>query len=213
MNDEAAVRLVKDGYNAVADQYLELAANVTESHPRRDRVEALLLRLPEAADVLEIGCGAGLPVARCIADAGHRYTGVDISDRQIELARQHVPEGVFVVEDVTNLSFPSSRFDAIVMLYAITHIPVRRWPELIGLMHDWLRPAGLLLVNAPDHASPGWLEENFLGFGVDNWTNALDRSETHAALTSGGFDILDETQLPDDEPGPGWVWILARTRR
>lgn len=63
LDEAAAVALVKDGYNAVADIYFELARGVPPTHPRRERTEMLLARLPEAAEALEVGCGGGLPVA------------------------------------------------------------------------------------------------------------------------------------------------------
>lgn len=209
--DEAeAVALVKQGYNAIADRYFELARHVPDSHPRRERTEMLLARLPGAADVLELGCGGGLPVARRIVDAGHRYTGVDISERQIALAQQHVPEGEFVVGDIVAVSFSRRQFDAALVLYAITHVPRQRWPVIARKVYEWLKPGGLLLINVPARGSPGWLEEDFLGFGADNWTNALDASETIELLADTGFDVLEAVQLPDDEPGPGWFWVFAQ---
>lgn len=212
LDDESAIRLVREGYDAIAERYLDLAVNVPPSHPRHDRVGVLLARLPEAGEVLEVGCGGGLPVARRIVDAGHRYTGIDISARQIDLARRHVPDGEFLVGDVNDLSFAPNTFDAVMMLYAMTHVPAKRWPTLAHRIHEWLTAGGLFLVNVPGHASPGWLEEDFLGLGVDNWTNSLAPTETYAVFRGVGFDVIEHAQIPDDEPGPGWVWILAAKR-
>ena len=210
LDDTEAVTLVRDGYNAVADEYLKLAGDVPATHPRRERVEALLGYLPDHSDVLELGCGAGVPVARRLVDAGHRYTGIDLSERQIALARHHVPEAEFRVDDAAEVAFPVGQFDAVLMLYAITHVPVSRWATLARNVHEWLKPGGLFLLNAPGHSSSSWLEEDFLGFGAENWTNALDIAQTRALLARAGLDIADEVQLPDDEPGPGWFWLLAR---
>lgn len=96
------------------------------------------------------------------------------------------------------------------MLYAITHIPVSRWTAVARSAHAWLKPGGMFLINVPEHGSSGWLEKDFLGFGSDNWTNALDIDDTHALFHRTGFRVVDERQLPDDEPGPGWFWLLCQ---
>ena len=53
------------------------------------------LLIPPDASVLEIGCGAGDLLARLRA---RRKVGVDVSPRQIEAARAHVPDGEFAVQ-------------------------------------------------------------------------------------------------------------------
>ncbi|MCX5096466.1 class I SAM-dependent methyltransferase [Streptomyces sp. NBC_00365] len=55
--------------------------------------------------VLDLGCGSGVPVARALATAGHRVTGVDISEVQIRRAREFVPQAEFIRADATDLDF------------------------------------------------------------------------------------------------------------
>ena len=90
--------LVRAGYNVlsradIADdatqgQYAEWLGNV------RDRA-------PACADVLDRGCGNGIPAAKWLSDNGFRVTGVDLSDTMVERARELVPEGRFLRGDVT----------------------------------------------------------------------------------------------------------------
>ena len=47
---------------------------------------------------------------------------------------------------------------------------------------DWLSPGGWFLVCLGTRDSPGWFEEDFLGYGGTNWTNGYDL-ETNFALT------------------------------
>jgi 2-polyprenyl-3-methyl-5-hydroxy-6-metoxy-1,4-benzoquinol methylase len=49
--------------------------------------------------VLDLGCGAGVPVAREMIARGFKVTGVDISAQQIEQARRNVPEAQFIEGD------------------------------------------------------------------------------------------------------------------
>ncbi len=64
--------------------------------PWLDRFRAALIAdLP----VLDIGCGAGEPVARYLVDLGPCVTGVDSSPSLIDLCRQRFPTGHWIVAD------------------------------------------------------------------------------------------------------------------
>ena len=51
-------------------------------------------------------------------------TGVDLSEVQIERARQLVPRATFIRADATEVAFPTESFDAVVCLFALIHIPL-----------------------------------------------------------------------------------------
>lgn len=213
-HDEVTRSLVREGYDQIAVRYSQLAADVQASHPRRERTSTLLARLPAQSAILEAGCGGGLPVAAEILQRGHAYVGVDVSRRQIELARQQVPGGDFRCGDVLEQSFEDDAFDAVMALYAITHVPRDRWSELITDFHRWLRPGGILLVSVPHGDSPGWLEEDFLGLGSTNWTNGYGIEATLEMLATAGFDVLEALPLVDDDSGAErWVWVTATKAR
>jgi SAM-dependent methyltransferase len=88
--------IVARGYDAIALRYAEWAGQVDS--PAMEWVRDFDARLDDGADVLELGCGRGVPATRELARR-HRVTGVDISAVQIELARHHVPEASFIHAD------------------------------------------------------------------------------------------------------------------
>src|SRR5256714_8077572 len=92
--------IVARGYDAIALRYAEWAGRV--GAPTLEWLRDLDARLPDGANVLELGCGRGVPGTRELARR-HRVTGVDISAVQIELARHHVPEASFVQGDAVDL--------------------------------------------------------------------------------------------------------------
>ena len=211
LDDAEKRRLVRDGYDQIADQYLQIVASAAVGHPRAAQTARFLQALPPAADVLELGCGPGVPVARAVLDAGHRYTGVDVSSRQIELARTNVPEGAFLVGDATEVPFEAESFDAVLVLYAITHVPRDDWSMVFSRIHRWLRPVGRLLLNVPTHDDAGWFEDDFLGTGATNWTNGYGPDRTVELLERASFAVTERHVLPDDLPGgPGWAWLSCR---
>src|SRR5258708_5244093 len=89
MGDDDPRDLVRRGYDALSYHYRGDDADGGQYTPW---LNDLLARLPAAADVLDLGCGCGVPGARSPANAGHRVTGVDISDVQIRRARGLVPK-------------------------------------------------------------------------------------------------------------------------
>src|SRR2546429_8118440 len=103
--------IVARGYDAIALRYAEWAGRVNS--PALEWLRELDSRLPDGADVLELGCGRGVPGTRELARR-HRVTGVDISAAQIELARHHVPEASFVRADAIELDIAPGSVDAVV---------------------------------------------------------------------------------------------------
>ncbi len=97
-------RIVADGYDAIAERYLAWSGE-RPSPTRLTWLARALERIPAGSDVLDLGCGAGVPMTRALA-VGRRVTGVDISARQIELARAAVPDARFIHADMTALELP-----------------------------------------------------------------------------------------------------------
>src|SRR5438094_6454157 len=146
MAGRAAVRepkeIVARGYDAIALRYAEWAGQVDS--PVMEWVRDLDARLADGADVLELGCGRGVPTTRELARR-HRVTGIDISAVQIELARHHVPEAGFVHADATELLIAEASLDAVVALFFFGHVPIDEQRALITRIGHWLRPGGHLL--------------------------------------------------------------------
>ncbi len=108
---------------------------------------------------LDAGCGTGV-LARALAAAGCRVTGVDASWAMIQAAgnlksdRDHasVDDPVFqVIETIEKLDFPGSSFDGIVCSSVLEYVgdPNRAVSEFYRV----LRPGGLLLVSVPNKVS------------------------------------------------------------
>jgi cyclopropane fatty-acyl-phospholipid synthase-like methyltransferase len=208
--DVAAI--VRDGYDQIADQYLAAVAPARADDQRDAWTEQLLQRLAPASTVLDLGCGPGVPSAAMLEAAGHHVVGVDISPRQIELARRNVPSGSFVVCDVVDFTAEPASFDAAMALYSLTHVPRDRYPALFARLVEWLRPGAWLLASMGATDAAGWNEEDFLGFGHTSWTNGCDPATSRRLLTDAGFDLERAEMVQGATPfgAERWLWILAR---
>ncbi|WP_437999917.1 class I SAM-dependent methyltransferase [Sorangium sp. So ce185] len=201
-------RIVADGYDTIAPRYL--AWSGLQPSPQRMRYLGRLLDLvPPGASVLELGCGAGVPVSRALA-ARCRLTGVDISAAQIALARQHVPTATFVQADMTALDVAPATFDAVTAFYAITHVPRDQHAELLARIAAWLRPGGLLLATMGASDSPDTVEADWLGAPM--FFSHFDAETNRALVRQAGLDLLDAEVVDEHEDGVTvpFLWVVAR---
>jgi len=200
--------IVARGYDAIALRYAEWAGRVAS--PALDWLRDLDARLPDGADVLELGCGRGVPGTRHLARR-HRVTGVDISAVQIELARHHVPEASFVHTDALELEVAPGSFDAVVALYFFGHVPLDEQREVIGRSALWLRDGGLLLATFGAGEPGEEVDADWLGAPM--YFASLGGASYLKLLRDLGFELLREEVVVQHEPGHGDVafhWVLAR---
>ena len=97
--------------------------------------------------VLEIGCGLGTDGAQ-FAEAGADYTGVDLTEAAVELARTRFElfdlPGTFQTADAENLSFLDESFDLVYSHGVLHHTP--ETGKAIHEIHRVLRPGGRAVV-------------------------------------------------------------------
>src|SRR6516225_219165 len=107
--------LVRAGYDRCADRY-----NAVRVAEPPSGLDLLTKHLHTGANVLDVGCGAGTPIAKSLA-AQFSVTGVDFSTEQIRRARLGVPQANFIESDIMTVRFPSESFDAVVALFVLFH--------------------------------------------------------------------------------------------
>jgi 2-polyprenyl-3-methyl-5-hydroxy-6-metoxy-1,4-benzoquinol methylase len=199
--------VVRCGYDAASHLYRLDEDDPAEYRPWLEALQGLLM---DGADVLDLGCGCGNPVARTLANNGHRVTGVDLSEVQINRARQLVPQANFLHADATQVSFPDQTFDAVVCLYALIHMPLDEQPHLMTRIANWLRPGGLLLTTTGAQQWTG-SEDHWLGGPAPMWWSHADTATYREWITRAGLNIQAEDFIP--EAGSGHQLFWARRPR
>ncbi len=198
-----AKRLVERGYDRIAADYL------ASKEPLDPQVEALLRGLTAGlgpgARVLDLGCGAGVPVTGWLAER-FRVTGVDLSARQLALAREHLPGAALVRADMGAVAFAPGSFDAVVSCYAIIHLPREEQSALLASIARWLRPGGRFLAT---WALGEWegREEDWLGWGAPMWWSHYDKATNLRLLREAGFAV-ERAEMR--EGAERWLWALGR---
>ncbi|HEV8488214.1 MAG TPA: class I SAM-dependent methyltransferase [Candidatus Limnocylindrales bacterium] len=201
-------RIVAAGYDAMAQRYLEWSA-LRPSATRLHYLDRAIELIPPGADVLELGCGAGVPMTRALAD-GRRVTGVDISAAQVDLARRNVPAATFIEADMTSLDFPVASFDAVVAFYSLTHVPRDEQPALLRRIRGWLRPGGVFLASMGADSSPDEVEDDWLG--VPMFFSHFGARRNRRLVEEAGL-VVEESNIrsePEDRHDARFLWIVAR---
>ena len=200
--------IVARGYDEIALRYAEWAGQIDS--PAMAWVRELDAQLDDGADVLELGCGRGVPATRELARR-HRVTGVDISAVQIELARHHVPEASFVHSDVMELEIAPASFDAVVALFLFGHVPVEEQAGLIARIALWLRDGGVFLGTFATGPVGQDVDDDWLG--VPMFFASLGGEAYAPLLHDAGLESLRDEVVVQNEPGHGDIsfrWFLAR---
>lgn len=99
----------------------------------------------EPQKVLDAGCGPAV-LTRLLLGLGHDVTGVDVSEKMIEIAREAVGEGNnrvrFQQGNVADLPFDDESYDLIVSRYVVWTLP-----DPVKALKEWqrlLKPGGRL---------------------------------------------------------------------
>jgi SAM-dependent methyltransferase len=202
--------IVEAGYDAMAEHYLSWGRRV-EGDPRARFVEEFSRRLPEGAQVLDLGCGAGVPSTQLLAERCE-VVGVDISQAQVRLARENVPQASFIQADLFELDFPDAAFAGITALYSIPHVPREEHGELFRRTAGWLEPGGLFLASLGAGGNSDWTGD---WLGVPMFFSSYDAETNRALLEAAGFELLHDEVIEMHEPeGPvSFLWTLAQKSR
>lgn len=202
-------RIVQDGYDTLAEAYLRVRRDDSEDVRLLDDLAA---RLPDGARVLDAGCGAGTPVSLALSGR-FMVTGVDISATQIALARDAVPNAVFIQADMTLLAFPDATFGAIVSYFAIIHVPRDDHPALLANFQRMLTPGGLLLVAMGASDNPEDTEDNWLGGGAAMYWSHYGRADNLRLISEAGFQIIWERLVTEEEAFGGGTHLFVLAQR
>jgi len=179
----------------------------------RDRTRALFersylddvaARLPEGAELLDVGCGMGEPIARFFIERGFRLTGVDAAPAMLALCRDRFPEATWTKADMRELDL-GRRFDAIIA-----------WDSFFHLSRDDQRPMFTIFA---EHAAPGCLllftsgpkDCEAIGdwYGEKLFHASLAPEEYGELLAANGFEVIRH-KAEDPECDYHTVW-LARS--
>jgi cyclopropane fatty-acyl-phospholipid synthase-like methyltransferase len=200
---------VGQGYDEIADVYLAWTGRIA-GDPKVMFVANLSQRLQDGARVLELGCGAGEPCTRLLAER-FQVTGVDISSEQLVRARANVPSARFVQADLMAVEVEPASFDAVVAIYVLNHVPRESLADVFHRIAGWLVPGGLFLALRGTGDTKAWTGQ---WLGTTMFFSSWDPPTNRALLRDAGFELLVDELVTIHEPEPDgpaqFQWVLAQ---
>jgi SAM-dependent methyltransferase len=170
----------------------------------RPYLERVLGALSPASTVLDLGCGAGDPIARFFIEAGHRVTGVDVAPAMLGLCRRRFPGHEWLEADMRRLDL-GRRFAAIVAWDSFFHLPCDDQRAMFAVFARHAVPGAALLFTSGDEegVAMGTL------YGRDLYHASLATTEYERLLTAHGFTTVLHRSA-DPECGEHTIWLARR---
>jgi len=193
-------KLVEQGYNRIAKDYYS-NRNLSKFNSELEKFASLLT---DNAHILDLGCGAGIPTAKFLAERGIKVTGIDLSETMLNLARENVPNANFIKMDMNHLKFAENTFDGIISVYALFHVPREKHLEIFRKAFEIMKPRGIFMINIGIHESEG--TSRF--FGVPMFWSNFSPKTTLELVKKAGFSIVSEAVL--ERGGEYQYWIYGK---
>lgn len=170
----------------------------------RPWLDRFLWLAPPGGEILDLGCGAGEPMARYIVGAGFDLTGVDSAPTLIGLCRSRFPAQSWIVADMRTLD-AGRRFHGILAWNSVFHLTAEDQRRMFAVFRDHSLPGAPLMFTS----GPAAGEATGSYRGEPLYHASLDPAEYRALSSQHGFDIVDHV-AEDPACGGHTVWLARR---
>ena len=157
------------------------------------------------ARILDVGCGGGL-LSEAMAQKNAQVTGIDLSEKLIDIAQLHLLESgvkaeyrVIAVEDLALQQ--AGHFDAITCMEMLEHVPDPH--AILQACFDLLKPGGRLLLSTLNRTPAAFALAivgaeyiaQLLPKGTHDYRSFIKPSEMASSLRAIGFELKDISGL------------------
>ena len=144
-------QLNQKAYDRISEDYQERYF----SNPSLvEAFDAWLSEMPASGHILDAGCGHGQPVISRLLEKGFTVTGIDLSPKMLERARDNFPDVKFVNQMTSEITY-ESEFDGACSLSSLLYLDPIDLSRSIYRLYRALKPGGLLFLYAYDQ-HPTW---------------------------------------------------------
>ncbi|KJC60898.1 methyltransferase [Bradyrhizobium sp. LTSPM299] len=162
-------------------------------------------RLGKGAEVLDLGCGSGQPVAQHMVERGLRVVGVDSSPTLISFCRDRLPGQEWIATDMRQLALGRS-FDGILAWDSFFHLDHDDQRRMFAIFAAHASAGTLLIFNTGPQHGEGIGEYR----GDPLYHASLSPAEYQALIARFGFRVLQHV-ADDAEAGGRTVWFCQRS--
>jgi 2-polyprenyl-3-methyl-5-hydroxy-6-metoxy-1,4-benzoquinol methylase len=176
-------------------------------------IDTFVKKLPPGAHVLDVGCGSGVK-SKYLIEHGLRVTGIDISEKLLDIARREAPQGDYRVFSMTDLDVMSEMFDGVFAQASLLHIPRIDAGEVVRKMSRRLRPGGLLHIAVKEtrdgKPEEGVQKESDYGYEFERFFSYFTMDELEKYLTDARLSIVSKFRSPAKSGKTVWLQIIGK---
>lgn len=133
--------------HSIGEQYDKIAEWWDNYHQDSEyglsQLEKAISYCKSTDSALDVGCGSGGRLIRKLEHHGFKVTGMDTSEKMIDLALSHHPLVDFLVADICTWK-PHQKFDLIVAWDSIFHLPFSMQVPVLSKLCGMLQKDGIL---------------------------------------------------------------------
>lgn len=154
----------------------------------------ILKRYKPEGKILDIGCAGGRDGIQLVG-LGYDYTGVDITDSFLKIAKQRLPGQKFYKQTIFELNFPE-KFDCFWAAAVLLHIPKARIDEAWKRIKSVLKPGAVGFVCIKDGEGEGVQTDTLEDVKMQRFFSYWSREEFSKVIERNGFEILEYEYFP-----------------
>lgn len=170
----------------------------------RPWLDAFAALVPAGGSVLDLGCGAGEPIAADLLSRGLRVTGVDSAPSLIAICRARFPAEEWIVGDMRTVSLGRT-FGGVIAWDSFFHLAYDDQRRMLAAFAEHAAPgAALMFTSGPGH---GEAMGEFQGEPL--YHASLDAAEYRSLLAAHGFGVVRHV-VEDPACGRHTIWLAQR---
>ncbi|MCK9445414.1 methyltransferase domain-containing protein [bacterium] len=181
---------LKETYNQIAEDWHR---DHKEDDWWREGVDKFISLLGNGKTVLDVGCGSGLK-SKYLINRGLQITGIDFSEKMIEIAKREIPTGEFLVLDLNEVYKINKLFDGIFMHAVLLHLPKKQIIEKLVKLGEKLSNEGYLYLavkeKRPQDQEEEIVIENDYGYSYERFFSYFTIEEIEYYLNKAEFKVV-----------------------
>jgi len=209
--DNKTVRTI-ESYNKNAEKFESKFLNF---RPYREKLSLFQQRYlgREKRAILDVGCGPGNN-CRLLYDLNSNYqlTGIDLSEKMVELANINAPDCTFIKQDIRKLPM-DVHYDAVIASFCIVHLSDDELEAFIPKIGRILNKDGYLYLSFIEGESSGFSIPDFSDDEI--YFNCFERSAVIELLVGNGLkakEVLEYDYPEENGDTSKEIFIFARKK-
>ncbi len=199
---------LKSTYNKIAADWMNDHSNDTWWV---DGTEHYLSFLKPGDSILDVGCGAGVK-SDYLLRRDFEVTGIDFSEKMIELAKKRVAKGEFSVKDIKEPLGFDNQFEGVFAQAVLLHISKK---EVVGVLKNLIaaiKEGGYLYIAVKElrdgRPEEEIVTENDYGYDYQRFFSYYTLEEMKKYLSEVEMKVVYETVTSSGKTN--WIQIVAQ---